>query len=61
LKVHKIEAAMFESEEMKELRRKQYEDDAPEQEAADEEPVKTGSRYKRGRHWWEQSKWERKR
>ena len=52
---------MFDSEETKELRRKQYEDDAPEPEAATEEPVKTGSRYRRGRRWWEQSKWERKR
>lgn len=52
---------MFESEEMKELRRKQHEDDTPEHEAGPEEPVITGSRYKRGRRWWERSKWERKR
>ncbi len=28
---------------------------------AERDPPFTQSRYKRGRHWWEQSKWERKR
>jgi hypothetical protein len=34
--------------------------DEPEPCQPPEEPP-TGSRYKRGRRWWEQSKWERRR
>lgn len=52
---------MYESEEMKKLRREMHENEPEPQQATEEPEPSGGSRYKRGRRWWEQSKWERRR
>jgi hypothetical protein len=56
-----IEEHNAEQLEIERLKR-QEEDDCPPADACQSpEPENTGSRYKRGRRWWEQSKWERRR